>query len=136
LGSLEAILSTGEGAATENSFAGRGRRPIIGARGFHVERPGGEVMLARRHVYYSGTVQGVGFRYTARRLARGRGVTGLVRNLADGRVEVVAEGEGGAVSEFLAAVEQAMGSYIRDVETLEEPPTGEFDGFGVAFDEG
>ena len=44
----------------------------------------------RMQIFFSGTVQGVGFRFTAERLARRFPVTGFVRNLEDGRVEVVA----------------------------------------------
>ena len=47
----------------------------------------------RRRVYFSGRVQGVGFRFTCQSLARGFEVAGYVRNLPDGRVELVAEGE-------------------------------------------
>src|SRR5207249_8898651 len=50
-------------------------------------------MRKRAHVFYAGRVQGVGFRYTAREVACGYEVTGFVRNLPDGRVEMVAEGE-------------------------------------------
>jgi len=87
----------------------------------------------RRHVWYSGTVQGVGFRYTARRLAGRRPVTGYVKNLADGRVELVAEGPAAEVDGLLADVRHALGAYIRDVEVVEEPATGAFKGFDVAF---
>jgi len=87
----------------------------------------------RRHVYYSGTVQGVGFRFTARRLASDYPVTGFVRNLPDGRVELVAEGEEGDVEAFLDAVAGAMRGYIRKAEVLEEPPTGTFREFDIAF---
>jgi acylphosphatase len=80
-------------------------------------------------------VQGVGFRYTARRLAQGAGVGGFVRNLADGRVELVAEGEAGAVAAALEAIEDALGRYIARAEAADEPPTGEFYGFGVALNE-
>ena len=90
-------------------------------------------MLIRRDVYYSGDVQGVGFRYTARSLARRRGVGGFVRNLSDGRVELVAEGEEAEVLAFLGDVEEAMNGYIRRTEVVEKAPTGEFAGFGVAF---
>ena len=55
----------------------------------------------RREVLYAGHVQGVGFRYTVQRLARGYSVTGFVRNLSDGRVELVVEGESGEVDGFL-----------------------------------
>ena len=49
--------------------------------------------MQRRTYYFSGHVQGVGFRYTASHVASGYAVKGFVRNLADGRVEMVAEGE-------------------------------------------
>jgi len=94
----------------------------------------GKAMQVRKRVYYSGTVQGVGFRYTARSLARGRGVTGFVKNLSDGRVELVAEGEAGEVEGLLAEVEEAMGGYVSAADVRDEPPTGEFRGFGVAME--
>jgi acylphosphatase len=75
----------------------------------------------RRRVWYDGRVQGVGFRYTARRLAGGFPVSGYVRNLADGRVELVAEGDASAVSSFLDAVARELGSNIRGVQTATEP---------------
>ncbi|MBM4019438.1 MAG: acylphosphatase [Planctomycetes bacterium] len=92
-------------------------------------------MQVRAHVFYSGTVQGVGFRYTARGMARGRGVTGFVRNLRDGRVELVAEGEEAEVDRFLADVAEAMSGYVTRADVRREPPTGQFAAFGVAFQE-
>ena len=59
----------------------------------------------RMHIFYSGQVQGVGFRYTAKSAAAGFEVTGTVRNLLDGRVELVAEG----TREELEAFRQAIG---------------------------
>jgi acylphosphatase len=91
-------------------------------------------MRVRKHVYYAGAVQGVGFRYTARRLARHAGLTGFVKNLDDGRVEVVAEGRAAAVDRYLADVAEAMQEYIRGVEAIDETPTDEFDAFTVAVD--
>jgi acylphosphatase len=75
-------------------------------------------------VHYRGNVQGVGFRYTARRIARGYAVTGYVRNLADGRVELAAEGPADQVQSFLEELQRTMAQYIRhsDVQTL--PATG------------
>ena len=61
-------------------------------------------MRKRAHVFYSGRVQGVGFRYSAREVACGFEVTGFVRNLPDGRVELVAEGEEEEVKAFLEAI--------------------------------
>jgi acylphosphatase len=85
----------------------------------------------RLTVLYSGNVQGVGFRYTARSVAAGFDVTGYVRNLPDGRVELVAEGSPAEVRAFVAAVEQELGGYIRDTRTNEEPPSGRFSDFSI-----
>ena len=67
-------------------------------------------MIINRHLYYRGYVQGVGFRYTVKQLATGYEVTGWVRNLADGRVEMLVRGEQAQVADFLAAV---AGSHLR-----------------------
>lgn len=75
----------------------------------------------RRRVWYEGRVQGVGFRYTARRLAEAFPISGSVRNLADGRVEVVAEGEPSAIAAFLDAIAREMGPNIRGVRAEVEP---------------
>ena len=69
----------------------------------------------RRTVYFTGHVQGVGFRYTACEVARSFSVAGTVKNLPDGRVEMVAEGDTGEVSRFQEAVADAMGGRITDV---------------------
>jgi len=69
----------------------------------------------RRRVCFSGQVQGVGFRYTCRSIARGFQVGGYVRNLPDGRVELLAEGEPDEVEQFVGAIQSEMNSYIKDV---------------------
>ena len=61
-------------------------------------------MRKTMQVFYEGRVQGVGFRYTARRVAAGFDVSGYVRNLADGRVELLASGDPAEVDDFLAAL--------------------------------
>lgn len=85
----------------------------------------------RRTIWFDGRVQGVGFRYTAVHVAQSFAVTGYVRNLPDGRVELVAEGELGVVDRLEAAVRDAMRGYVRGVEHLDAAATGEFDDFGV-----
>ena len=87
--------------------------------------------MIRKTVYYSGRVQGVGFRYTTRHVAADYTVTGFVRNLADGRVELVVEGEAGELTRFLHAVEERMGGYIWETKTHESTATAEFDGFSI-----
>lgn len=75
-----------------------------------------------RQVIYSGRVQGVGFRMTARRLARRFPVTGHVRNLPDGTVQLVVQGEVRSVGEFLDAVAGAMESCIDRTEVTPAQP--------------
>ncbi len=72
--------------------------------------------IHREEVFFSGRVQGVGFRYSTRQVAKEYEVTGSVRNLADGRVHLIAEGTRGEVDAFVASVEERMFSHIRKVE--------------------
>lgn len=85
------------------------------------------------HLFYSGRVQGVGFRYTAAALAREYGIVGWVRNLRDGAVELVCEAEEEKVKKFIAALSQEMSHYIKDVSDEWSPATGEFDDFSIKF---
>ncbi len=88
----------------------------------------------RMHIFYSGHVQGVGFRYTTRSVAEGFEVTGFVKNLPDGRVELVAEGEEAELDSFRRAIREAgLAHFIRDEEVYWEEPTGEFKDFRIAF---
>jgi acylphosphatase len=73
-------------------------------------------------VFYEGRVQGVGFRYCVRQLACGFEVTGWVRNLPDGRVELQACGERGEVDEFLSAIQESeLKAHIKRTETHPVP---------------
>ena len=85
----------------------------------------------RRTAHYSGRVQGVGFRYTARQIAESFDVTGYVQNLDDGRVRVVAEGEAAELDRFLGRIAETMARYIRNVDVSTAEASGEFDRFGV-----
>jgi len=85
----------------------------------------------RRVVFFSGMVQGVGFRYTAMRQAERFDITGTVRNLPDGRVELVAEGAADQVAGLVDAVKTAMGHYIRGVREHTAEATGEYNKFGL-----
>jgi len=74
----------------------------------------------------------VGFRFTCCSVARGYEVGGHVRNLADGRVEIVAEGESIEVDRFLAAIQLEMSDYIRNTEVETDSPGAEpLDGFSI-----
>lgn len=90
-------------------------------------------MKKRLRALFSGSVHGVGFRYTAERLSRHFEVTGFVRNLPNGKVELVAEGEEAVLKDYLKAVSEAMRSCIQDTNLHWSEATGEFTNFGVAF---
>ena len=82
-------------------------------------------------VYFSGRVQGVGFRYQTVRVAQEFEVSGFVRNLMDGRVELLAEGEATQVRAFVAEVEDRLGVYIRKVERHETRGPSVYKGFTI-----
>ena len=83
-------------------------------------------------VLYSGHVQGVGFRYTAKSVAAGFEVTGTVRNLPDGRVELVAEGVRSELDEFRRAIRDAgLEHFIHDEMVTWGEAQGGFRGFEI-----
>lgn len=98
--------------------------------------PNATMKPRRIQVFFKGRVQGVGFRYACRNLAKGFAVTGFVRNLQDGRVELVAEGEDAEVRDYLAAIAASeLRAFIRDrIETC-SPATGEWRDFHIRHDE-
>ncbi|MBE7003530.1 MAG: acylphosphatase [Ruminococcaceae bacterium] len=82
-------------------------------------------MKVRKHIYFSGRVQGVGFRYSATYLARPLELTGWVKNLWDGRVEMEVQGEEDAIWKFLSQLRAQRWIVIddmdiREMETKEE----------------
>ena len=85
----------------------------------------------RRQVFYSGRVQGVGFRWTVRQIAQGHAVQGFVKNLDDGRVQLIAEGTSQELDRFLTAIDDRMGRNILDFTVNREPATGEFSTFEI-----
>src|SRR5262249_15767968 len=101
------------------------RRPVIAANHdagwiVYVLSQATKTMICKR-VHYQGRVQGVGFRYTAQRIAGGFRVAGYVKNLRDGSVELVAEGEPDQVEAFVAAVAERMADYITRSTVSDEP---------------
>ena len=89
-------------------------------------------MIARQ-VFYEGRVQGVGFRFTVKQIARGFDVVGWVRNLDDGRVELQCSGESAEVESFLEDLsESELKGHIRSVTVLPIPPLDGVRGFEIA----
>lgn len=82
-------------------------------------------------VFFTGHVQGVGFRYTALQVAKEFEVTGYVRNLADGRVQLEVEGGAGEVAAFITAVEERMHGCIRKIERTPDRRAAQFRGFAI-----
>jgi acylphosphatase len=82
--------------------------------------------VIRRRVLVSGRVQGIGFRWSCRRMAEVQGLTGWCRNLPDGRVEACFEGEEDAVERALTWCRQGPShAVVTDVEVISEAPRGE-----------
>ncbi len=90
-----------------------------------------EKMTVHVEAWFSGRVQGVGFRYQTTRVAREYEVSGWVQNLADGRVHLVAEGLRKEVIGFIDGIRDEMEAYIRDVELREEEPCQGVKGFTI-----
>jgi acylphosphatase len=76
-------------------------------------------------------VQGVGFRYTVQNLAMQYDVQGYVRNLPDGRVELVMEGPAEEIDALLQEVSRKLNDYIKRVDQTVADATGEFDQFAI-----
>jgi acylphosphatase len=84
------------------------------------------------HIFYSGRVQGVGFRYTVKTVASGFEVVGIVRNLIDGRVELVGEGPREELEAFRKAIREAgLEHFIRNEEVNWSEAASEFRGFEI-----
>jgi len=81
--------------------------------------------------HFTGRVQGVGFRYSTLQVAKEFEVTGEVKNLADGRVYLRAEGERSEVEDFLEEVQRVLRMYIRDTEVKTESCTPKYKGFTI-----
>jgi acylphosphatase len=89
--------------------------------------------LQRCHVFFSGRVQGVGFRYTTVNIARGYHVAGYVRNCDDGRVELVVEGQKGELDALLREIREHFFNNIRNEQRDTAPATNEFTGFDIRY---
>lgn len=87
---------------------------------------------SRLQILYSGRVQGVGFRYTTKALAAGYEVTGVVRNLADGRVELIIEGGRDELEAFQQGIrESGVGRCITQEKTSWSEAKNDFRGFEI-----
>lgn len=88
-------------------------------------------MKVRKRIYFSGRVQGVGFRYQATRIARSLGLTGYVKNLWDGRVELEAQGMESVIWDLVSALHRQPYIEIEQIE-VSDRPLREEQGFQMA----
>jgi acylphosphatase len=86
-----------------------------------------------RNILFSGLVQGVGFRYTAQRIATRCHLTGYVRNLDDGRVEMFAQGTPENIELCITDLGETFGAYIRDVKTTDASLSSTYTSFEITF---
>ena len=89
--------------------------------------------LQQREIIFSGRVQGVGFRYTTRSLAAGFQITGFVRNLPHGGVQLVMEGAAEEMDRFLVELRKEMSQYIFNQTETVRPASNRFMGFEIRF---
>src|SRR5215203_2115686 len=82
-------------------------------------------------IFFSGHVQGVGFRYSVLQVAKEFEVSGYVSNLADGRVDLEVEGSAADVAAFVAAIEEKMHGYIRKTERSADKRPARYQGFAI-----
>ncbi len=87
----------------------------------------------KAHILYSGLVQGVGFRYMTQRYASQRGLTGWVKNLVDGSVEVLAEGPKADILGLCQDVEGHFGNYVKDKKVAWEDTSHQFADFKITY---
>jgi len=91
------------------------------------------MVMIRAHVYYSGMVQGVGFRFTTQRYAQALKLTGWVKNLPDGRVEILAQGDRKKIESLFKNLDNHFGGYIKDCNVDYQPVPNEIKDFKIVY---
>ena len=91
-----------------------------------------KAMITQAHIFYSGTVQGIGFRYTTQRFALELGLRGWVKNLHDGRVEILAEGKKELIEELFVRINKYFEGYVRDSKITYKEAKEDLVGFRIA----
>ena len=91
--------------------------------------------MKQMHVVFHGTVQGVGFRYATKHIVKRYPVTGFVKNLSNGCVELLAEGEESQLQSLLKDIQKSpLKHYIRETDVQWNQMTGKYETFSVAFE--
>jgi acylphosphatase len=86
-----------------------------------------------KHIIFIGQVQGIGFRFTTFNTANRRRLTGFVRNLPDGTVEMLAQGPAQAIDDCIRDIKEYFNGYIRETKIKEIPSDLQYKDFEIAF---
>ena len=89
--------------------------------------------MIAKHIIFKGRVQGVGFRYTSYRAANSNQLTGWVKNLPDGSVEMLAQGQEQDIDDCINDIKESFGSYIRDIQINELPCNPRYTSFDITY---
>jgi acylphosphatase len=89
--------------------------------------------MIAKYITFTGRVQGVGFRFTARRAAQRRQLTGYVRNVPNGSVEMLAQGRPEEIDDCIQDIKEYFSGYIKEVKIEEIPPDSKYTDFDITF---
>jgi acylphosphatase len=89
--------------------------------------------MVARYVIFIGRVQGVGFRFTAHRMAHRHQLTGFVRNMPDGTVEMLAQGLAQDIDDCVRDIKDYFGNYLRETRIQEIPTDPKYRDFRITF---
>lgn len=89
--------------------------------------------MVAKHIIFTGHVQGVGFRFTAHRIANRHHLTGFVRNLPDGTVEMLAQGTTEGIEDCIGDIKEALAGYVRHTLIDDVPPDPKYTDFRITF---
>jgi acylphosphatase len=89
--------------------------------------------MVARHIIFTGHVQGVGFRFTAHRMAHRHGLTGFVRNLMDGTVEMLAQGSAEDIDRCIEDIKESFGGYVKEAVINDVPADSKHTDFKITF---
>ena len=89
--------------------------------------------MIAKHINFTGRVQGVGFRFTARRAANRRQLTGFVRNVPDGTVEMLAQGRSEDIDDCIQDLKEYFAGYLKETRIEEIPPDPKHTNFKITF---
>lgn len=89
--------------------------------------------MVARHIIFIGRVQGVGFRFTAHRMANRHQLTGFVRNLPDGSVEMHAQGTADDIDDCIEDIKEHYPGHVRDMNVQDVPPNPQYTDFIITF---